>query len=90
MAKRQVFFSFHYANDNWRVAQIRNMGIVEDQDLFSDNSWEKVRLQSDVAIKAWIDSQLSMRSCVVVSGFNTKLKRAGDAEKVLSVFIFIS
>lgn len=66
MAKRQVFFSFHYANDNWRVAQIRNMGIVEGQDLFSDNSWEKVRLQSDAAIKAWIDRQLSMRSCVVV------------------------
>lgn len=44
MAKRQVFFSFHYNNDNWRVAQVRNMGVVEDQETFSDNSWEKVRL----------------------------------------------
>lgn len=66
MAKRQVFFSFHYNNDNWRVAQVRNMGVVEDQEIFSDNSWEKVRLKSDEAIKAWIDNQLSMRSCVVV------------------------
>ena len=66
MAKRQVFFSFHYNNDNWRVAQVRNMGVVEDQETFSDNSWEKVRLRSDAAIKNWIDNQLSMRSCVVV------------------------
>lgn len=42
------------------------MGVVEDQETFSDNSWEKVRLRSDAAIKNWIDNQLSMRSCVVV------------------------
>lgn len=43
--KRQVFFSFHFDKDIWRVGQIRNMGIVEGQDLFSDNGWEKVRLR---------------------------------------------
>lgn len=64
--KRQVFFSFHYSEDVWRVAQVRNMGIVDGQDLFSDNGWEKVRLKSDDDIKAWIDKELNMRSCVVV------------------------
>lgn len=64
--KRQVFFSFHYAEDVWRVGQVRNMGLVEGQNLFSDNGWEKVRLKSESAIKAWIDSEMKMRSCVVV------------------------
>lgn len=64
--KRQVFFSFHYSEDVWRVGQVRNMGIVESQRLFSDNGWEKVRLKSESAIKAWIDSEMKMRSCVVV------------------------
>lgn len=41
--KRQVFFSFHFENDIWRVGQIRNIGVIEGQELFSDNGWEKVR-----------------------------------------------
>lgn len=64
--KRQVFFSFHFGNDIWRVGQIRNIGTVEGQELFSDNGWEKVRLKKDADIKAWIDNELNMRSCVVV------------------------
>lgn len=64
--KRQVFFSFHFSEDIWRVSQVRNMGVVESQKIFSDNGWEKVRLKSDSAIKAWIDREMKMRSCVVV------------------------
>lgn len=66
MMKRQVFFSFHYENDVWRTSKIRNMGVVEGQALFSDNGWEKVRKQSDQAIKRWIDKEMNMRSCLVV------------------------
>lgn len=66
MTKRQVFFSFHYDEDVWRVAQVRNIGTVEGQLLFSDNGWEKIRKTSDEAIKRWIDKELEMRSCVVV------------------------
>ena len=66
MAKRQVFFSFYYDEDVWRVAQVRNIGTIEGQPLFSDNGWEKVRRTSDEAIKRWIDKEMSMRSCVVV------------------------
>lgn len=64
--KRQVFFSFHYDEDVWRVAQVRNMGVIEGQALFNDNGWEKVRYKSEFGIKAWIDKELKMRSCVVV------------------------
>lgn len=66
MAKRQVFFSFHYEEDVWRVAQVRNIGTVEGQPLFSDNGWEKVRKSSDEAIKRWINKEMEMRSCVIV------------------------
>jgi hypothetical protein len=66
MSKRQVFFSFEYLKDNWRASQVRNMGKVDDSSTFSDNDWETVRKKTDSEIKAWIDSQLKMRSCLVV------------------------
>ncbi len=66
MAKRRVFFSFEYDKDNWRAGQVRNMGMVSDDSTFSDNDWEKVKKDSDLAIKRWINSEMSMRSCVVV------------------------
>lgn len=66
MAKRQVFFSFHFDKDIWRVGQVRNIGAVDGQEIFFDNGWEKVRLKRDTAIKAWIDSEMRMRSCIVV------------------------
>ncbi len=66
MAKKQVFFSFHYNRDVWRAAMVRNMGKVDDSSTFSDNDWEEVRYKSDAKIKEWIDSQMSMRSCIVV------------------------
>lgn len=37
MAKRQVFFSFHYDNDAWRAGQVRNMKKVDKSSTFSDN-----------------------------------------------------
>ena len=74
--KRQVFFSFHYSEDVWRVAQVRNMGIVEGQDLFSDNGWEQVRQKNETAIKSWIDSELDKRSCIIVMiGEHTSSRR---------------
>ncbi|WP_371367658.1 hypothetical protein SRRS_15140 [Sporomusa rhizae] len=66
MSKRQVFFSFEYNKDNWRAGQVRNMGKVDSSSTFSDNDWEEVKEKSDSKIKEWIDSQLKMRSCLVV------------------------
>lgn len=63
--KRQVFFSFEYDVDAWRANQVRNMGIVDQSSTFTDNDWEKVK-GSELAIKRWINSQLKMRSCLIV------------------------
>lgn len=64
--KRQVFFSFEYNKDNWRAAQVRNMGKVSSDSTFSDNDWEEVKMKSDLAIKRWINSEMEKRSCIVV------------------------
>ncbi len=66
MVKRRVFFSFHYKPDNWRAAQVRNMGMVEGNSPATDNDWETVTRGGDLAIKWWINGQMYGRSCAVV------------------------
>ena len=66
MPKRQVFFSFEYDKDNWRAGQVRNMGKVSNDSTFSDNDWESVKKDSELAIKRWINSEMAKRSCIVV------------------------
>ena len=65
MAKK-AFYSFHYQPDGWRVSQVRNMGVVEDNPPASDHEWEEVKKGGDPAIKRWIDGQMSGRNCAVV------------------------
>jgi hypothetical protein len=66
MAKRQVFYSFHYDNDVFRVQQIRNIGALEDNEPVSANKWETVKRGGDASIKKWVDDNLRHKSCVVV------------------------
>jgi hypothetical protein len=66
MPKRQIFYSFHYANDVMRVQQIRNIGALEDNKPVAPNVWEEVRRRGDAGIKKWIDDNMAYRSCVVV------------------------
>jgi hypothetical protein len=66
MAKRQVFYSFHYKNDVRRVAQIRNIGAIEDNKPVSENAWEEVKKKGDKAVEKWIDDNMKYRSCVIV------------------------
>lgn len=63
---RNVFYSFHYANDAWRASQVRNMGVVDGNTPIRDNDWETVKKGGDKAIEKWIDDQLNGRSCAVV------------------------
>lgn len=63
---RQAFYSFHNLPDNWRVSQVRNMGVVEGNQPASDNDWETVKRGGDAAIKRWIDSQLAGKTCALV------------------------
>ncbi len=65
MAKRQVFYSFHFNNDVLRVQQIRNMGVIEGNEPVSKNSWEEAKKKSG-GIEKWIDDNMKSRSCVVV------------------------
>ena len=41
--KRQVFYSFHFDNDVFRVQQIRNIGAIEGNTPVSPNEWETVK-----------------------------------------------
>lgn len=66
MAKRQVFYSFHYDNDVFRVQQIRNMGTLEENQPVAANQWETIKKSGDSAIEKWIDDNMKYRSCVVV------------------------
>jgi len=66
MAKRQIFYSFHYKNDVMRVAQIRNIGAFEGNKPVSANDWEEVKKKGDSGIKKWIDENMSYRSCIIV------------------------
>jgi hypothetical protein len=63
---RKVFHSFHFDRDAWRVSQVRNMGVIEGQQVLSGNEWEEVKKGGDKAIQDWIDEQMTGRSCVVV------------------------
>ena len=63
---RSVFYSFHYEQDNWRAAQVRNIGAIEGDRPATDNGWEAVRRRGDKAIERWISDQMHRRSCTVV------------------------
>ena len=66
MVTRRVFYSFHYTPDNWRAAQVRNMGAVEGNAPASDNDWESVTRGGEAAIRKWIDGQMYGKSCAIV------------------------
>ena len=66
MAKRQVFYSFHYENDCWRASQVKNMGVIDGNTPVSPNEWEEVKRKGKGAIEKWIKDSMAYRSCVVV------------------------
>ena len=66
MAKRKVFYSFHFDYDVFRVQQIRNMGVLEGNEPVSVNEWEKVKDGGDTEIEKWIEDTMCYKSCVVV------------------------
>ena len=97
MAKRHVFFSFHYNNDCWRAGQVRNMGKVDDSSTFSDNDWEEVKEKSDAKIEEWINDQLQKRSCLVLligektadrKWINYEIKKAVELDKgIVGIYV---
>ena len=66
MARKPVFYSFHFDNDVMRVQLVRNIGAIEGNEPVSKNDWEEVRKKGDPAVEKWIDENMKYRSCVVV------------------------
>lgn len=61
-----VFLSFHYARDNWRVQQVRNMGVLESQPIVESQDWEQVKAKGPKAVETWIHDQMRYKRAVVV------------------------
>jgi len=66
MARKPVFFSFHYGNDVMRVQQVRNIGALEGNTPVSVNDWETVKRGGNSSIKRWIDENFRYKQCVIV------------------------
>lgn len=66
MAKKPVFYSFHYDNDVMRVQQIRNIGMLEGNNPVNPNDWETVKRGGEASIKRWIDENMKYKQCVIV------------------------
>ena len=82
---RRTFYSFHYKPDNWRAAQVRNIGTVEGNKPATDNDWGTITRGGDDAIKRWIAGQLKGRSCtIVLVGKNTARRKWINYEIVRS------
>lgn len=64
--KRNVFYSFFYDKDVFRVQQIRQMGVFEGEEPVTPNAWEEVKKGGDAAIQSWIDKNMEGKTCVVV------------------------
>jgi hypothetical protein len=67
---RRVFFSFHYANDIYRVHQVRNIWLTQrgrSGPWFEDGSlWEKAATQDDDLLRRMIDLALNDTSVTIV------------------------
>jgi len=67
---RRAFFSFHYANDIWRVNQVRNSWITysdrKTAGYIDSAEFEKIKKQGRKAVENWIDFQLINTSVTVV------------------------
>jgi len=66
MAKRKIFYSFHFKNDVMRVQQVRNMGVIEGNEPVKPNEWEEVKKKGEAAIEKWIDETMKTKECVIV------------------------
>ncbi len=66
MAKREIFYSFHFNNDVMRVQLIRNIGSLEENKPVTANRWEEIKRGGDTAIKQWIEDTMKGKTCTVV------------------------
>lgn len=65
MAKRNVFYSFHFNNDVFRVQMIRQMGVLAGDEPVSANTWEEIK-RTDKGVEEWINKNLDRKTCLIV------------------------
>lgn len=66
---RKVFFSFDFARDSWRVANVRGSRVItglEKSPFLDGAAWESIKRGGDRAIQAWIEKELKGTSVTVV------------------------
>jgi len=67
---RKIFFSFHYENDNWRAAQVRNSWVTKvnktEAGYIDKAAWEKLKRKGQAAIKKWIETNMKGTSVTTV------------------------
>lgn len=67
---RNVFYSFHYANDIFRVSTVRNNWVTKGgqkiSGIIDKAEFEKIKLNGKHAVENWIDNQLKETSVTVV------------------------
>ena len=63
---RKAFYSFHYKPDSWRASKVRQMGVIEGNQIVSSNHWEEIKAQGDDAVKRWISKEQKGKSVVIV------------------------
>ncbi|AUB31274.1 TIR domain-containing protein [Spiroplasma floricola] len=62
---KKVFYSFDY-DDNWKVQQVRNIGVVTNENVVEPSKWETVKRSGNEAIKNWINKEINNSDVVVV------------------------
>lgn len=97
MAKKQIFYSFHFDNDYWRTQQVRNIGAIEGNTPVSANEWEELKRKGDKSVEEWIDNSLKYKNCtIVLIGSQTsqrkwvkhEIRRTWELEKaILGIYI---
>lgn len=65
MAKKKIFYSFHFDNDVMRVQQVRNIGVIEGNEPVTAQKWEEAK-KTPGGIEKWIDDNMKRKDCVVV------------------------
>ena len=66
MARKPVFYTFHFDNDVMRVQQIRNIGAIDGNPPASPNQWEQIKRNGETAVKNWIDENMKYKRCAIV------------------------
>lgn len=63
---KRAFYSFCYKDDNWRVNEVRNIGVITGQQILKPNEWEEVKRKGEDSIKKWINSGIDSSDVVIV------------------------